>query len=507
MTAVPDQASLLRLCLLGLWCVLPHQGSAQTSAELDRLLFEPELLAPDHNAPARDTSSPPTPLPRSTALRGANTLVDSANTVLPDYLLQPGTDPRLAAADIERYLGAIADEELDNGPFAPELLQQLLALGETWQQQGDHEEALEAFARAEHISRINNGLFAPEHIVIVENMIESHIATGDLREANTKQQYLLFLQQQYYGGDSMEVVPALAATGDWNMDAFNTVLNRPSPFKLNINVIPVSFGGRNVNPRVLAFGNLYAAQGLYYQAILNMVQHGEFGNPLLLDMERKLIETIFLGANRQGILEDPDFYMDSRASRTGSRIARKALNGDSLSFINGRNAWMRMRIYLENAPAADPLDVAGAIIGLGDWNMLFNRRLTALNHYREAWHYLQQQQLPAAAVENVLTPEIPMQLPLFTPLPHSRTQLGVDPATAVEYSGHIDVRFRISRFGNVRNLEILGKSANVTSPVERRLKRLLHSSPFRPRLNEGLPADNDTVALRYYFTTIPDSSG
>src|SRR5690606_22888209 len=102
-------------------------------------------------------------------------------------------------------------------------------------------------------------------------------------------------------------------------------------------------------------------------------------------------------------LEDPDFYMDRRRTRTGSRISRDNLTGSTQGFINGRNAWTRMRIYLENDPAATPVEVAGAIIGLGDWHMLFNRRQSALDYYHEARTFLLRYEVPEATISALLS--------------------------------------------------------------------------------------------------------
>jgi hypothetical protein len=38
----------------------------------------------------------------------------------------------------------------------------------------------------------------------------------------------------------------------------------------------------------------------------------------------------------------------------------------------------------------------------------------------------------------------------------------------------------------------------VSDDVERRLRRLLHSSPFRPRFVAGEIARSDEITLRYY---------
>lgn len=474
--------------LLLAWILAANPALAQDDVDIERVLFEAEPLAAPPPVPGFD------PFP----LRQARS--DATDSQAPPTLLPTDSDAEEAIA---RYLEVVAVEEAANGPFAPDLLDPFLSLGHLYQQQEDHEAALEAFGKAEYISRINNGLYAPEQFEIVEAMVHSHFAIGDLRAANERQQYLLFIQQQYFGEESVQVVPALDNLGNWNMDAFRSLLNQhnDSGFPVGLNT---RAGGSNAtpNPRVLAFGNLYLAQRSYYQAIVNLVQERRFRDPMLPQLELQLIEAIFLAANREGILEDPDFYMDRRRTRTGSRISRDNLTGSTQGFINGRNAWTRMRIYLENDPAATPVEVASAIIGLGDWHMLFNRRQSALDYYQEARTFLLQHDVPEATISALLSPAVPSQLPDFTPLPHSRGKFGIAADTPVDYDGYLDIRFSITRYGNVRDLEVLEKTGNVNKALERRLLRLVRSTPFRPRMEAGELQHRAPVTLRYHFAMI-----
>jgi len=460
--------------------LLPTTAQAQLRP-IDLVLFEPQPL-----------EGSPAPL-----LPAAATVAIAADA--PAAGTPPDSDT--TEADIARYLAAIAEEELANGPFTPNLLEPFLAVGRIYQQLDDHEAALEALGKAEYISRINEGLYAPQQFEIVKAMIDSHLATGDLQQANQRQQYLLFIQQEYYGEESLQVVPALETLAEWNMDAFRSMLNQinASGFAIGLNT-RAGGSGRTMNPRVLAFGNLFTAQRSYYQAIVNLVTNRDFRNPLLPELEQDLIEAIYLGANREAILEDPDFYIDKSSIRTGSRIRRSGLNGASLAFQNGRNAWHRMRIYLENDPRATPEQIAESIIGLGDWHLLFNRSSIAIDYYREAHAFLQAREVPASRIASLLNPVVPQQLPDFTPLPHSRAKFGIPADSSIGWDGHIDVSFSLSRFGNVRGLKLLDASDNVSPELERRLRRLLRSAPFRPRLIDGTPVADDAVTLRYYFS-------
>ena len=173
-----------------------------------------------------------------------------------------------------------------------------------------------------------------------------------------------------------------------------------------------------------------------------------------------------------------------------------------MSYINGRNAWMRMQIYVENNPAATPLDVARTMLGQADWNMMFNRRVTAREQYAEIHDYLQTSGLEEAEINALLHPPLPVQLPEITFRPHTRQHLGVPEDAQIAWQGYIDLGFSISRYGNVQGIRILGKSDNVTSRLERRLRKVLHNSPFRPRLADGEPLKQDEVQLRYYFAEI-----
>jgi tetratricopeptide (TPR) repeat protein len=472
---------------LAAWLV-PAAVCAQQAINVDRILFEAVPLEPGGASPLAVS-----PAPRS-ASRISLTARQSADV--------RAVDAQEAALAVEQYLNEITETSTALGPYDTGLFQQYLDLGLAYQDQGQHEEAIEAFESAEYISRINNGLYSPDKFPVIERMIESYIATGDLQTANAKQQYLLYLNSQHFGDDSLEVVPALDYLGDWNMDTFFHALTLGNNVGMNINFGGRGVGGSNATPRAMATRNLFLAQSQYYQAIENMVEHRMIFDPKLLQLEQKLVEAIFLSALRRSIIEDPVFFIKRRTSRTGTRIVRDELRGNTMSYVNGRNAWERMLIYVKVNPAAGPEDIARTMLGKADWNMLFNRRVTALRGYAEISDYLQQAGVSRERIEAILHPALPVHLPEFTFLPHSRAHLGIAPEAEVEYQGYIDVSFVISRFGNAQGIRITGTSDNVTPTLKRRLVKVLHNSPFRPRLQDGEPLKRDVIQLRYYFAEV-----
>ena len=245
--------------------------------------------------------------------------------------------------------------------------------------------------------------------------------------------------------------------------------------------------------------NLYQSQDQYYQAILNLIDNRQFNASQLTSLELKLVETIFLGAHRQGILDDPLFYMKSHHIRTGSRVRRDELSGNSPSFINGRNAWSRMQVYQQINDSASAIEKVMPLLGLADWHRLFNRRGHANDLYLEARDYLLAEQVDPQEINALLNPLIPVQLPDFAPRPHSRRSLGIPDYVTPEWTGYVDVSFNLNKYGSVHNLKIIASSENATGDIISRLRRVLRHSPFRPALRDIEQGTTTAMQLRYYF--------
>lgn len=471
---------ILHCCLLASLCTA---ACAQEPIPLDSLLFEPHL--PHENVAA----------PASISAAYAQNYVSPL--ALPVGAAEAEATVRSAIGD---YLDNISAVETSAGPFAPALLEQYLSLGKAYQQNGQHTAAIEVLEKAEYISRINSGLFAAEQLVIVENLIGSYLATGETRKAAERQQYLLFLNQQNFGKDSLQAVPVLRKMGDWLMASFNSSINAPTAPVISFNA--GAPGSRQSSPREFAFNNLYMAQNNYYQAIQNLLGNHQLKASALSELELKLIEAVFLAANRQGLLADPDFYMDSYLIRTGSRIMRRNLRANTISYANGRNAYMRIQLYEEHQTVVDPLRVARAIVGLGDWNLLFDKHASALRHYEEADAYLRSHNVAEEVIAQLLHPELPLQLPLFTAAPNSRAKYAIDTQTPLKFAGYADVSFDLTRYGSVRNIEIDSTTGEFSRNMERRLLRILRAAPFRPRLEDGKVVSSDNVRIRYYYADI-----
>lgn len=408
-------------------------------------------------------------------------------------------DPSALEATVTAYEGSLASlEAATNSPFSTEQFEQLLDLGAAYQQLGRYDDALTTLDKAEFLTRINNGLYGPEQFRVVEQMVETLLANGRPMEAQQKQQYLLYRQQQFYGTNTKALVPAFVRLGDWAMASFATGIQQKNSIGFVGN--PTTRRGRILTPREIAVENLQTARMRYFQAIRTLVQNADYHNPELLVLEEKMLQSIYLSAHRIGLIDNPQFYLGGRTSLTGTRISIKEFEVNMTAYSEGRNALQRQLIYQQTNPKADAVALLRTLLNLADWHLLFNRMDEAEAVYADAWKLAHMPPLDTVAPA-LVNPAVPPQLPLFIALPHSRGAFGISDEAVQPFEGYIDVSLALTRNGDVKKIEITGKSNNSTSLLEKRLRRLLRAAPFRPSIVDGKPVAGE-VALRYYFAEI-----
>jgi hypothetical protein len=91
----------------------------------------------------------------------------------------------------------------------------------------------------------------------------------------------------------------------------------------------------------------------------------------------------------------------------------------------------------------------------------------------------------------LFAPPLPVVLPSFEPNPLARDE--TQPAT-----GHIDVSFTISKYGEASAILIRG-TENAGEAAVDELVDLVKSSRFRPRFVNGRLADPAPVTVRYHL--------
>ncbi|MBT8146664.1 MAG: hypothetical protein KJN90_07400, partial [Gammaproteobacteria bacterium] len=129
-------------------------------------------------------------------------------------------DP-LQVLDLQRFQDTVSAIELEGGAWDINLTENLTSMGEIYQQQGMHQQAIDYFSRAMHVSRVNFGLNSLDHLPFVERMIDSFLALGDWESADQYQEYLYYAQSREFGMDDPRMVPVLYQRASWELSVFN----------------------------------------------------------------------------------------------------------------------------------------------------------------------------------------------------------------------------------------------------------------------------------------------
>lgn len=469
------------------------------------------LLAPGANAQPNILSTrilfEPRPIPETEDQ--ALPLVSFNNATDQPPIASASGTPRLTAAErreredaIAAYVVAVGDEESEEGPYSPQLPQDLMSAGLLAQQIPDHDRALDFFNRAQSVTRINEGLESLVQVPIMKAMIESHIALNQKSEADKIQENILYLARQAYGERGIEVIPAMLDYGIWHMDAFlersNILINVSRMNVAQFMNDPNNYIQQGNNLRDTPLFNLYTAQQTFLKSIDVLIKNQQFSHPRILDLESMLLKSYFLSIHRENILYEPDFYLTRKKTKTGSRLNTNSIELlESEEYKQGNASHERSLAYILSNPERTPGMIAKAMLEAADWHMLFERKVKGSRDYQAVYDYFSEYPELEAEVSELLYPEYPVILPVYLPPPNSREKLDISPDEEVSYFGYFDVSYRIDKYGKARRIKILDEGGEVTRNMEIRLNQYLQKVLFRPLFREGKPY-TDELTFRYY---------
>jgi tetratricopeptide (TPR) repeat protein len=504
------------------------EAAAATDIDISQLIFEAEILsstaepASTSEAGAEDAASAPAADASTTAAVG-----DAASNA----------SPATTTVDIRRYQAAIADLQATVGPYSDPLREQYLGLGKQYQLQGEHEKAIASFESAMHIDRVNDGLFTLRQLALVENMIESYAALADFDELNDHEEYLYYIQQKSYDADDQRLLAAKERWADWNVQSFlkeGTVRNYAdgiaptnsvsmgtrndyvavqNPNNGNIVYVPRNQMGNVMNstsitdlymrsttyavpPEMLVDERLRRARDLYeeliesrdadYQAshgvqIEHKVANIAYAIKRQLDSMRSAAEENSLDFNRISAPEPVIPLISS--GYTKSR--------ESLEAIISR---------LEAAPDTDPVELARALINLGDWNMSYERLQRGRGSYEKALAVLTEAGVSADRIDAIFNPSPLIPVPGFALHPYSRSFFGIAAGAALDYDGHIDMTLTLNNNGVIKSPRIIGTSSDTTQQLRSLLLDYLREQRMRPLVQDGKLMKESTLVLRVHYS-------
>jgi hypothetical protein len=371
---------------------------------------------------------------------------------------------------------SIAAEQANEGTFSPGLIYDMVSLASIYQELDDHVAAIAVLDRAKQIVRVNNGLSSLDQGEMLQHMIVSLEAMGRYGTAALQRNELLELARKH--PSDLRVGSMFATVADGRFAAIERWMDA------DMATVPIIFGsgpgGRDDTfPTIIARvrGGMRAAQQNYGEALRATAANGSPRGPDVYEIENNLMKTYWMQMTHTGL-----FF--------GSDISKQQIR-QSLDEIGARS--YDRRVKYSQALMHPAKEIAGLLIELGDWHLLFGQDDKAIAAYGQAHATLMTAGISAEEIDGLFTPASPLLVPVFAP--H-----WIDANAGLGYMGYVDVAVDLDTLGRSRDVRVTGQSALASDLIVKRLKKYIaKKNQFRPLFANGERLDNDDVALRYYF--------
>ncbi|HKX56312.1 MAG TPA: tetratricopeptide repeat protein, partial [Xanthomonadales bacterium] len=382
----------------------PQSIAAPASADPPALPGTDDLVPPPETGddPALSTKDDPVLLPES----GDSPAAEDA----------PGYVPRRTLA--QDYLDAIDRVEGEFGPYASELSDLYLGLGQTYLDNGEYEQARDAFHRGVMAVRVNSGPNSPEqtnHLYLIANIER---VLGEQQVADQVLHNIYFINSEYYGEDSLEMLPVLERIYTWYQLTWPTGNEKPK--------YDHYARMRDLTERMVEINEAnYGENNIETARAYRRLGDAEF------QIVRHLTSRYWMVAFTSGTLE--------------------AWGGGDITvtehYDKARKAYRKSINALKADPSVTPPELAEALANQADWYLIFGYTGKARNLYAEAWQVLATDMEYSQLAESFLGQPRPMHFVVPAP-----AFLGDFPPELGELS--VNVSMTVTTFGEVRYVEV-----------------------------------------------------
>lgn len=372
---------------------------------------------------------------------------------------------------IQNYEELINQLESSGGVYQVQLSEVLLSLGATYQSMGRHSDAKAVFERSLHISRVNDGLYSLAQVDMLESLIESNSKLKDWKSLNKNYHNLYWINKRHYGENNPELLGLIDRIGRWHLKAYELL------------------------PHGESFSHLLDAEHLYNKSVkIIELKNGQHDIKLINALYGIALTNYQIAAQVSSVEDFEEIRVGFRNSDRRRSLQQAQARQDLImrSFARGKQAMSHIvEIYASNPVL--PVDAhAIALTHLGDWYLLFNKRNSAASTYDQAYQLLSSEGFEQEKID-VLFGQ-PKTLPAIR-LPMQNQEQIVD-----ENPTYVLASFDVSASGKAQNIEIIESNPSDNISFQRRAKRSLATTKFRPRYENGKPVITTGVSLRYIFT-------
>lgn len=404
-----------------------------------------------------------------------------------------------ASLSAQQYMQKIRELEFSGGVYQPELAETLAGLGRVYLDLGDLEAAEKSFRRALHTSRVNDGLYNSNQLPILDQLIDVNTVTGDWADLDQSYNYLYWVSKRNYGADDPRLLPVIDRIGRWHLQAYTSTAD-----------------GQPLQ-------HLLVADEMYNKAIQIVETHYGASDPRLVNALYGMALTNYQMAVLVSDAEKFNEISNGKGNAFGNgrrELIQEARTRDDLmltGFVKGKNAMERVVAIHDANPQMPVESRAVALVHLADWYLLFNKWNSSQKIYSQAYAVLTDQGLPVEQIDALFAHPRPLPA-LYFPgneaeeqQPVTQQERSVEEGRSAEEAPlnqdeplqagvpYVLVSFDVSRTGTPRNIKIIESSPPDSTSLQRRARKSVGASKFRPRLSKGVAVDATGIRQRYLF--------
>ena len=345
------------------------------------------------------------------------------------------------------------------------LVEPLLVLGDALAGVGDDEGAFGAYDRALHINRIGRGLHHPSQVTAVYRQAALLAERGRRGEANKRHEYAYKTLLRNYGADDPALLPGLFVLADWYLSSYN----------------------------------IFSARGLYEHAAAVAAKELPPEHPAHIRALRWVAATY--RAERFPPYQALERRRRGGRAAAGSRIAyadatyRRGPATSINRFSRGEGALIEVVNRLQRRDDAKPADVAHAMLELGDWFLLFEKKPRAFTLYRKVWEMLE-------ANRGLLASTFDAPAPLYLPMPKDPPVPSHARLSDVR-DGLVELSIDVDAEGLVANVETLRSEPG--NMMETKVRRAMRHARYRPAFDGKAPLATTALRVVHNFTYYPSA--
>ena len=368
----------------------------------------------------------------------------------------------LSRGDRSLYKSQLKQAEVSGGPYATGLSDPYIGLAYDYLKRGDSKGALEAYRRALHLVRINDGLNSARQIPILREIMDIYRSVGDAQALNDNYEYYARILKFDQPPLTEEKLQAGLEYMDWERELYaaQAIANKRAPL-------------------MRAFR---ANKSLLQALVPSTARELSWYTQLSLSHMRNLY--LILG----------DDYLSMRstgfATSNGAKIDtvnRHFAFAQQTALKNGKKLLQSCIDYAQSEPAAER---AALHLELGDWHQWNGELGRATKQYTQVVELLHSSGEEALLMKWL---DQPVELPDEPELNGGDHKLSSGVV--------IHAKYDVSARGDVQRVEV-STSEEENEWQGWRLKRMLRDTHFRPRFSHGEAELAEHISRQYMLVGV-----